>query len=274
MPAKLKPLDNMVRELARRRADKVRARMLDAGMSNREVARFEKDLYNELRPMLTGWQPSTRTGEKGIKGILSSGRFKNQFETGTSGGALDASDRRMLSQLYFGTPEGRLDMNREKYGFLKNPARLDDVGYYGRYEIGFNPSVRKRMTVTNGDSMNNYVGWSDLQSTIVPTPIVIDDPETYLNWYGRKESPWSIKERAEHVLDDLRRRHSSTEGYDDYVEAQYHGPLGLEDVSSIRVPTVSLDAATEPHQRMLMSAADKYGFEVRDAYDRCIYNCK
>lgn len=109
MPVKLKPLDNMVRELARRRADKVRARMLDAGMSNREVARFENDLYNELRPMLTGWRPSTRTDEKGIQGILSSGRFKNQFETGTSGGALDEFDRRMLSQLYFGTPE---DINR------------------------------------------------------------------------------------------------------------------------------------------------------------------
>lgn len=131
------------------------------------------------------------------------------------------------------------------------------------------------MTVTNGDSMNNYITLSDSPSTIVPTPIVIDDPETYLNWYGRKESAWGIKERAEHVLDDLKRRHSSTEGYDDYVEAQYHGPLGLEDVSSIRVPAGDLDAETiEPHRRMLMSAADKYGFEVRDIYDRCIYNCK
>jgi hypothetical protein len=166
-------------------------------------------------------------------------------------------------------------MNREKYGFLKNPVRLDDVGYYGRYQIGFDPSVRESMTVTNGDSMNNDVGWSDIPSTIVPSPIVIDDPETYLNWYGRKESPWSIKERAEHVLDDLKSRHSSTEGYDDYIEAQYHGPLGMEDVSSIRVPIGDLDDVTiEPYRRMLMSAADKYGFEVRDAYDRCIYNCK
>lgn len=158
---KVAPLDNVIRQLARKRADNVRTKLLDAGIAPRDIARFESDLYSELNPMFSSWQPSARHDNNGIRGILKSGKFKNQFETGTSSGTLDNGMRRLVSQTYFGTPKDGLDINREKYGYIKNPGGYDDVEWYGRYDVGFNPSVRQRMTVSNGDSFKKFRRWGD-----------------------------------------------------------------------------------------------------------------
>ena len=161
MPGKLKPLDNMVRELARRRADRVRQAFAE-NLSNRYsvMKQMEDDLIGELIPILTKtWKPSMRIDGRGLRGIFSSGRFKNQFETNESAGKYDPEGRQVLSDEYFYATALVPNVEREKYGYLKRPKNVDgedEVDSYGGYDIRFKPGIRKRMTVTNSDSFDNW----------------------------------------------------------------------------------------------------------------------
>lgn len=278
---KLKPLDNVIRQLARSRADKVRQAFADNPSNRYSVMKqMEDDLIGELTPMLTKtWKPSMRRGPRGLRDIFSSGRFKNQLETGETAGMYAPVTRRALSDEYFYDISPANDAGREKYGYLKRPKKADDeddVRHYGIYDIRFRPSVRKRMTVTNGDSFDNY----NMGNVLHSTPIVPGDPETYINWVAAPEN-FDIKfdgnpKRASedtfsYVLNDLKtyKRPTFRPRNAGYIEAQYHGPLTLDDIESITpawTPRPSDDIITQ---------ADEYGFKVIDpATGKCIYNCR
>lgn len=272
---KVAPLDNMVRQLARDRANMVRQAFADNPSNRYSVMKqMEDDLIGELTPILTKtWKPSMRRGPRGLQDILSSGRFKNQFETMTSAGAFDRMRRGLVSDDYF--YGGNIsDKRREKYGYLKRPKKAGDddgVDFYGDYDIEFKPQVRKRMTVTNGDSYNNYNRRNTYMT--LGTPIVVDDPETYINWVGAPESFGDEEPATEdlfkQVLNDLKRYHRPTfrDGNENYIEAQYHGPLTVDDIKSI---------GSSPYvEPWLRKASMKHGIPILDRETgKCIYNCR
>lgn len=293
MPKTTAPLDKMVRQLARNRADKVRQAFADNPSNRYSVMKqMEDDLIGELTPMLTKtWKPSMRRGPRGLKDIFSSGRFKNQLETGETAGMYDPFGRRALSDEYFydlGTdPDWEKygdnlhvsNAEREKYGYLKRPKKVDgedDVDFYGEYDIRFRPGVRKHMTVTNGDSFDNWHSGHIFHST----PIVPDDPETYVNWVAAPENfdtnfegnpNWADEELFGKVLHDLKTYHRPTFRIRNapYIEAQYHGQLTVDDIESIT------PAWTPKPTDDIMTQADEYGFKVIDpATGKCIYNCR
>lgn len=278
---KVAPLDNVIRQLARNRADKVRQAFADNPSNRYSVMKqMEDDLIGELTPILTKqWKPSMRRGGHGLRNIFSSGRFKNQLETIESAGLYDPEGRRVLSDEYFYGNRLVTDTDREKYGYLKRPKKLradDDVDFYGEYDIRFVPGVRKRMTVTNGDSFDNWRSGHVFHST----PIVPDDPETYINWVAAPENfdvefdgnpKWADEEMFGKVLDDLKTYKRPTHRFRnaDYIEAQYHGPLTLDDIESIT------PAWTPGSGDDILTQADEYGFKVIDpATGKCIYNCR
>ena len=289
---KVAPLDNVIRQLARARADKVRQAFADNPSNRYSVMKqMEDDLIGELNPILTKtWKPSMRRGANGLRDIFSSGRFKNQLETNETAGMYDPEGRRALSDEYFydigpDVDWGKYDnlhvsnAEREKYGYLRRPKKLrdkDDVGFYGEFDIRFRPGVRKHMTVTNGDSFDNWRSGHVFHST----PIVPSDPETYINWVAAPENfdtnfdgnpNWANEEMFGKVLDDLKTYQRPTHRFRnaDYIEAQYHGPLTLDDIESITpswTPMPSDDIITQ---------ADEYGFKVIDPVSgKCIYNCR
>ena len=277
-------LDNMIRKLARERADRLRSAYLANGVSAEELAAGEAELKAELAPMFKTWKPSMRMPSKGISGAISDNRFKNLFETQTSYGYNDPSSRREVSNEYFGDMP---DEEREKYGYIRRPKKYgyDEVENYGDYIVEFKPSVRRRMTVTNGDSFNNFEEVRIFGSTPAPgTPIVIDDPETYINWMGRSNSEFDAdpeiynSRMMRKVIDDLRSNHRPTLGNDRYVEAQYHGPLTLDDVKSVTVPMEAENfrswrpAFSLPND--LIDASGRRGFAVYGEDGECIYNCR
>lgn len=275
---KVAPLDDMVRRLAMKRANEVRQKFAENPKNNyRVMQQMEDDLIGELTPMLTKtWKPSMRRGLIGMKDIMESGRFKNQLETGRSGGAYDPSLRREVSDSYFYGPSifGKHDFEIEKYGYLKPPKKVgygDDVDWYGKYEMEFKPNVRKRMTVSNGDSFNNYQH-SRYGRGMNGTPIVPAVPETYINWVAAPadlEYGMATEDRFKEVLDDLKSYHRPTfrPGNEDYIEAQYHGPLTVDDIKS--VTTVG------NMQPWLKEAAERHNFPVYDRYTgECLYNCR
>lgn len=264
---KVTPLDNMVRRMARNRADKVREAFAQNPKNRYSVLKqMEDDLIGELTPMLTRqWKPAARVDH--MKDILESGRFKNQLESGHSGGAYAPDIRREFSNLYFygngpfGSPDH--DFELEKYGYLRRPKSAygeDDVDFYGRYDVTFKPSVRKHMTVTNGDSFNNM--HQSKFGVVVGTPIVPDDPETYINWVANPTSlddtDLATEDLFRYTLDDLRMYHRPTfrPGNEKYIEAQYHGPLTVKDIKSVRPKGNVPD--------WLREGAERYGFKIEE----------
>ena len=272
-------LDRVIIDKALDRASRIRRNLLENGYKGQaqRLAQDEERLAAGIDQVLD-WQPSMRRGPMGMKGVLESGKFKNQFEAGRSGGLFSAPRRSRISDKYF--KEFNDSDDREKYGYLERPANwegYDDVGMYGSYKINFKPQVKQRMTINRGDTLNEF-GW-DVSNEFSATPIVPGVPETYLNWIGREYTAPMVEEFEypnrgilEGEIEKLEEWKSPT---DEYVEAQYHGPLGLEDVSGIRIPVNDLENITNDSYRdLIRSAADKYGFRVRNLYDKCIYNCR
>lgn len=284
---KVAPLDDMVRRLALKRANEVRQKFAENPKNNyRVMQQMEDDLIGELTPMLTKtWKPSMRRGLIGMKDIMETGEFNNQFVTGRSAGAYNPELRRAVSNEYFydigpAADRGKYsylhvsNAEREKYGYLKPPKKVgygDDVDWYGKYDIEFKPSVRKHMTVSNGDSFNNYQH-SRYGHGMHGTPIVPAVPETYINWVAAPddlEYGMATEDRFKEVLDDLKFYHRPTfrPGNEDYIEAQYHGPLTVDDIKS--VTTIG------NMQPWLKEAAGRHGFPVYDRYTgECLYNCR
>lgn len=274
-------LDNVIRKLARERADRLRSAYLANGVPAEELAAGEAELKAELASMFKTWKPSMRRGNRGFSGFMDEGRLKNIFETGTSGGWYDPDDRRLLSNEYFGM---RPDGSRELYGYLKRPKKYghDDVENYGQFEIEFRPDVRRCMTVTNGDSYNNLMGNSITEKAAPGTPIVVDDPETYINWMGNSMSEFDQdpeiynSRMMRKVIDDLKSYHRPTLGNDDYVETQFHRPLTAKDIRSVTVPAGAKDFRYGDYmwKGRVLDRAGREGFPIYSYDGECIYNCR
>lgn len=118
-----------------------------------------------------------RINEGPLEQVLTSGRVKSQFETGTSEGAYLPDTRRRVEGRFMGIPEDLPDILRPIYGYIVrkktklkhtedgelvevplDPSTWLDfkdkyVEGYGTYEIRVKPEVRERVTYTIGDSL-------------------------------------------------------------------------------------------------------------------------
>jgi len=143
--------------------------------------------------------------------VLPEGRFKNQHETGTSGGTLDPSLRLEAERNVFG-----FGLTKPKYcpiyGYIDSP--LGDGSQYGDVVVVFKPHVRKMTTVTVGDSFANM-----LKLEVSPSPIENLGPACLDHAYDRKSR--------------------TLQG--DYIEAQIHGGLTLDDIDFIDLSHVYSD---------------------------------
>ncbi len=85
-------------------------------------------------------------------------RYKNQFETGASGGALSGSSRRSTEKQLFGSAYDSADGDKRcKYGNLNLLSSFlgdDRASHYGKsYFVLNDKEVRERTTITSGDSL-------------------------------------------------------------------------------------------------------------------------
>ena len=269
-------LDKIIVDKALDRANRLRSQMLERGMTPSEVQDFEGELIEALNPIVNSWKPAMARGSVGTRDILTTGKFKNQFETGRSGGVYNLRKRRKVSDRYFGGIED--DITREKYGYLKRPREYgrDDVGSYGGYVFQFKPTVREMMTLNNGDSLN------DIGTFNGPTPLVPGDEDTYINFVGRpaqgkglSREHWPKEIRLyKKRLDELKKAPGPSLVRDQYLETQYHGPLMLEDVDGMRLWYSTKDDIPRAMWGLIRGASDKYDFPVYDWEGECIYNCR
>ncbi len=150
--------------------------------------------------------------------ILSSGRFKTQFETNSSGGVLDLQYRSSAEYKGLGIPSDIDKTKRPVYGYLYlNDKSRERVRGYGDFGFVMKDSVRARATVTMNDSIFNFdfnrVAGSPIDN---PQRVAWDDGVEALYDYGRGEDS----------LNTLIQRMT-------YIEVQIHGGVTLDDVDFV-----------------------------------------
>lgn len=159
--------------------------------------------------------------------ILEEGRIKSQFETNTSGGLLDQRTRAM-AEARWGPTVTTKAKDRPVYGFIQRPGEesIDYAGHYGNVQIVFKKDVRKRTTVTFGDSLNHD---QQLAVPIVDLDTVSDD--RFLASVGTSATAPYAAMNVPVGDDDMG---DPFHYYDfDYIEAQIHGGLPVSDIEEV-----------------------------------------
>lgn len=179
-----------------------------------------------------------------LEKIVSDNKFKTQFETNTSKGALDHGYRKKATRNMFGAVIKELDNGDfEKYGYIGAADHIHDLrgGYgptqYGKIIIEFDKEkLKDRVTFTIGDSLGPALG-----ECIIPTKPESINVFCIEEWQRLRNVNMKALKRAyeNHVLtNDVLEPQELTDVYlyTEYIEAQYHGDLDLSHVKTIVFP--------------------------------------
>lgn len=187
-----------------------------------------------LKKVIDNSAYSMRFKSANIDKLIESGKFMNQFETGTSGGTINTKYRRQATNQLFGLSGKRLKKSEfEKYGYFGNKDAIKDythnstswggVGQYGDVIIHFaKDKVANKTTFT----VNNSLGPAVYQE------LVADNP-------NRPNLVGIDKELLKETVDLLKAGNIKTPEEASkalgvrYLEAQYHGEIGVSDISSM-----------------------------------------
>lgn len=181
-----------------------------------------------------------RIKSRDFEKIVDSGRLKNQFETGTSGGLLGDSNvdykenaRFIASNEMFGTTLDVPGKDLEKYGYLWDDDNgmsdlFGDVGMQGQYGniiFEFKDSMRSRTTMTISDSLG---------ANVIPSKLTNIRRGCFKGDYNARKLSLKNFNGISDVVE-------TTVG--DYIEAQYHGAITLDDIDTVYVKRETLAEA-------------------------------
>lgn len=129
----------------------------DADVPNAEL---RQRVNAKLKELLDGAQVRVRLSPEDFLLVLAEGRFKNQFETGTSNGALNQQYRREKEKERIGVGSRTTGENRPIYGYAVDGGThpTNDTGtvrHYGRVIVDLHATVKNRSTVTLVDSLDD-----------------------------------------------------------------------------------------------------------------------
>ena len=189
---------------------------------------------NKIKDVLENSELSMRFKSENIDKLIESKRFMNQFETGTSGGTINANYRRQATEQLFGIKGGRFKKSDfEKYGYFANKDPYEDflynskswggVSQYGDVIVRFSKDeMLSRTTFTINNSLGPAI-YKDLVADNPNSPHLLSIDKNYLQKYVDL-----LKNKNARTPEEL----TKTLGIR-YVEAQFHGEVGLTDVSSM-----------------------------------------
>lgn len=187
-----------------------------------------------LKEILENSELSMRFKSENIDKLIDSTRILNQFETGTSGGTVNLKYRRQASEQLFGLQGKRLKKHDfEKYGYFGNRDPYEDflhnskswggVSQYGDVIVRFSKDkMLSRTTFTINNSLGPAV-YKDLVADNPNSPHLLSIDKNHLQDYVEL-----LKNKNARTPEEL----TKTLGIR-YIEAQFHGDVGLTDISSM-----------------------------------------
>jgi hypothetical protein len=242
----------------------------EAEFLGKDPAQHIKDLQAHAEAITKDSTVWVRVPDKIVGRILEDGRFKNQLETGTTGGSGDTEFRAEIEDKLFGlnNPEPQ---NRPIYGYLTEhpdgllkyetgPKRVKDgVAMYGTVSVKLKPDIRPRTTWTGRDSFGaegeTFRGTKAMDNVpFIPSPLEAPSYKSLkpaLELISKNSDPRRAKNTAKE-LNALNFKNASDAVT--YNEAQIHGGLSTSDIAEVvfrgKVPntktTKALEAANIP----------------------------
>jgi hypothetical protein len=202
--------------------------------------RIEQDFLKKIEES----KVSIQVRPTDLSKIVNDGRFKTQFETGTSGGAKDIALRQKEEYRRFGLGRDAPVEQRPIYGHLERPDIPNNaVDQYGSVRVILRDEVRERTTYTNGDSLGG----------------------------GYFANP--VNAPATDYIPTASRRWPPDFGAG-YLEAQVHGGVGVDDIAEVIFDT-SARTYIEPSKKLLKQLDERgipYRFVEREgAWKRDTY---
>lgn len=175
---------------------------------------------------LTQGDLAIRVHTERLEDVLSSGRLKTQFETGTSSGLIGTQTRSTAEYLGMGIPEQIEARLRPVYGYvdLGEATRKATAGY-GDLAFVLKGEARSRTGFTVGDSLFNFES-----GRVASMPITAPSKEAWDNHLR------ALVEYAE--TRDLERLLQQVE----YIEIQVQNGVRLGDIRAVRDPAGRLTA--------------------------------
>ena len=177
---------------------------------------------------------SMRFKSQYIESLLKDGRFKNQFETKTSGGSLSPIYRKKATSKLFGVDiKGFKYKEYEKYGYLfsenvteewKEQGINSGTKQYGDIIIRFKKeNLKNRVTYTLDDSLGNACFGELIAGNIENINQLGISRKTMKNLKDNKNKITSYT-----TVQELRKILKIR-----YIELQFHGDLLVEDIKEI-----------------------------------------
>lgn len=197
-----------------------------AGLRELELTEYEAQVNTHLARLMKDLRPWLRIRSDRLEQVLQDGRFKNRFETNTSGGTLNIQARIRTEAAHFGLPENAAATERPIYGFLHlggrratGPEALSST-QYGEVAVRLKPEVMARTTFTGGDSMDETLaGFS---------PTLAAMPANSPKWEAMSSELRDLLKYPS--APTLLRNVDARVGF---LEAQYHDGLTLSDIAEV-----------------------------------------
>lgn len=184
-----------------------------------------------------------RVPSETLASLLSDGRWRTQYETGTTRGADDLDGprgRRAGERERFGAPIDLPDADRPVYGIVDDgPITMRESQKYGEVVFHVKPEAAGRTSVTFGDSLAGSGG---------SIPLGQDgDPDVLGAWSGA----WQRGRYADQPIGGI-----------GYTEAQFHGGLTLDDIESTAEFHYDPSVRSEAHVERAARALTKQGMTL------------
>jgi hypothetical protein len=201
------------------------------------------------------------------------GRYRTQFETGTSGGSENLRLRRGWERRMFGDAYDGHDVHRPKYGnvnFLARTAGDEHAHQYGKSYLVLGRQIRARCTITSADSSSDGCKLGTLRHCAhVLLDFISNTPRAHradfvevLYQLGRRTDDGALATIAQRI----RRGDLTANPFWQYMEVQVHGPLRFErDVTLVVVSEQEgAAAALTPREQaqLWVQFAERYGVQA------------
>ncbi len=190
------------------------------GYTNESITfiEYSERVQNGLRGLLAKNDTVySRTDAAGLSGILDSGRFRTQYETGQTKGLIDwHGTRKTAERKMFGILDNSDPTERPIYGYMhpKDSAGANDkeklLDTYGKVAVKFKGDIKKRTTFSYNDSLpfgNRNLG----------CPSSIENPQARSLEWG-----WVKPDNLENMPYPGQ-----------YIEAQIHAGVSVNDIESV-----------------------------------------